>query len=258
MTDSLVMQAWHEYTDKLKEGNRASKAVPRLPGSTGIYLSEATGCPRKASLRILRYKSAPFSAQSQVNMASGIKGEEKIALVLEARGWSLERQYPLQTKYGNGRIDILADIREWDAEYRDKPLILEIKTTTLATLPHLPRAYHVDQCLLYMGFMRQDTGIVPLGEVTYLLKQEHSKSDGVEKVTSFPVEWNPERFAYLISQLDLIDSHVRQNIPVPIELAGLVAPDKPPCLYPNNGKCGYFAHCWGGPVREREQETMEF
>lgn len=248
--DSLVLEAWRNYTGKLREIEQKSKRVPRLPDATGIYLSEATGCPRKASLRLLKYPAAPISKNRQVAMSSGIKGEEKIALVLEAMGWDIERQYPVQTRYGNGRIDVLAHLNADNSTHVDyhNTLIVEIKTSLLSRLKWLPQKDHTDQCLLYMGFMRavfEDADSI-LGEVVYLLKESHdARNDSNEKIVAFPVEWDGERFDYLIGQLDLIDEHVRKRVPVPLELAGSVTPEKPPCAYPNAGQCQYWANCWG-------------
>lgn len=199
-------------------------------------------------------------------MAAGIKGEEKICLVLEAQGWEIQRQYPLQTKYGNGRIDVLARIGDSASIPRlnidDLPLVIEIKTTTIDQLKWLPRVDHVDQCLLYMGIIAGylDDGpplTVPFGEVTYLLKKDH-ENDKEDKITSYPIEWNIERFRYLAAKLELIDSHVRKREPVPLDMCEKTDPAKPPCAYPNAGKCVYWDHCHGKVLTTTEQETAEF
>lgn len=258
--ESLVLEAWRNYTGKLREIEQQAKRVPRLPDATGIYLSEATGCPRKASLRLLRYPAAPISKNRQVAMSSGIKGEEKIALVLEAMGWDIERQYPVQTKYGNGRIDVLAHLgaNPFIINNPTQKLVVEIKTSLLSRLKWLPQRDHVDQCLLYMGFMKVVFENDILGEVVYLLRESHdATTDANEKIACFPVEWDGERFDYLIGQLDLIDEHVRRREPVPLELVSGVQPDKPPCAYPNAGQCQYWSNCWGRTQPTDTHELVE-
>lgn len=260
MTDSLVLKAWRYYTRRQQEDR--NRRIPRLPGSTGIYLSEATGCPRKASLRILKYPASKKSDFSQAAMLSGIKGEEKVILVLEAVGWNVERQHTLQTKYGNGKIDVLADVRDspsLEEEYVDRPVVVEIKTSTIDRQKWLPQRDHMDQCLLYMGLIGEQDGVIPFGEVAYLLKSDHEK-DGDEKFISYPVEWDEARYKYLIGQLDLIDGHVRQGIPVPLELVQPKEQDKPPCNYPKTGKCVYWQVCWGNQanIQHIHQNIMEF
>lgn len=271
-TESLVLKAWRFYGDKKRTSENVR--TPRLPGATGIYLSEATGCPRKASLRLLKYTASARTQFSRQAMDSGIRGEEKIILVLEAVGWNVERQYPLQTKWGNGKIDALVDARDSAALgdfYLDRPIVVEIKTSTLDQLKNLPWESHTDQCLLYMGLVAyEDYGrpsskdnptfesFIPFGEVTYLLKRSHDDNTGVgEKVVSFPVPWNEARFKYLTDKLDLIQDHVKRGIPVPIQLAGEVSKDRPPCQYPNAGKCSFFHHCYGNGNMQT-QHTMEF
>jgi CRISPR/Cas system-associated exonuclease Cas4 (RecB family) len=247
--ESLVMQAWRQYTGKLRDVESRSRSVRRLPGATGIYLSAATGCPRKESLRLLKYTAAPFSAQSKSNMAIGVKSEEKPALVLEAAGWRLKRQEPVQTKYGNGRIDILG------YPPSGEEVIIEIKTSTLGSLNYLPRREHLDQTILYMGFLHEESPTVPLGELIYILRSEQN-GEHKEQIKVFVVEWDRLRFEYLIERLELIDSHVKNGEPVPLEMCKDVAPDKAPCSYPNTGKCVYFEHCWGG-VQLPTQELLE-
>lgn len=257
------MKAWRHYnTQRLSS---TQKYVSRLPGATGIYLSEATGCPRKASLRILKYPAARKSEAQQQAMASGIKGEEKVILVLEAMGWRITRQYTLQTRWGNGKIDALVDARDSVSLgdlYIDRPIVVEVKTTTLDQQKWLPKLDHKDQCLLYMGLLAAEDHQIPFGEVTYLLKPRHDDNDSEkEKIVSYPIAYDQERFLWLISQLDLIDSHVRQKKPVPLELAGYKSPDKVPCQYPNGSRCGYWQICYGNDDREligAGQTVMEF
>jgi hypothetical protein len=261
--ESLVMKAIRYYNTRRLESTQ--RRVPRLPGSTGIYLSEATGCPRKASLRLLKYTAAKHSQYSQTAMLSGIKGEEKIILMLEAAGWNVTRQYTLQTRWGNGKIDALVDARDSASLadiYVDRPIVVEIKTYS-GDIKWLPRREHVDQCLLYMGLLMLEDGQVPFGEVTYLLKKSHDADDDKEndKIASYPVAWNSERFRYLTHQLDLIDDHVKRGEPVPLSLAGEKSADKPPCQYPHAGKCVYFRHCWESNTKvlvASGQTTMEF
>lgn len=258
--ESLVMQAWRKYTNKLVEIDQRARRTPRMDGAVGIYLSEATGCPRKASLRLLKYPAAKRNQYSYQAMASGIKGEEKVALVLEACGWKVRRQEPLVTKYGNGRIDLLVDLDDTTSDLYHTPLmVIEIKTSTLDRLKWLPQKDHVEQCLLYMGVIHHQTAFPPpLGEVVYLLKQAHDATDDQqEKIATFPVAWDEQRFEYLIGQLDLIDTHVRQRTPVPLELAGDVRPDKPPCAYPRAGQCQFWQHCWGQTQVETSDEMVE-
>jgi hypothetical protein len=261
---SLVMKAIRYYNTKRLESTQ--RRVPRLPGSTGIFLSEATGCPRKASLRLLKYTAAKGNEFSQTAMLGGIKGEEKVILILEAAGWDVTRQYTLQTRWGNGKIDALIDARDGVSSapmdlYVDRPIVVEIKTYS-GDIKWLPRREHVDQCLLYMGLLHlEDNGPVPFGEVTYLLKKAHDDDKENDKIASYPVEWNPERFQYLTHQLDLIDDHVKRGEPVPLTLAGEKSADKPPCQYPNAGRCVYYHHCYGAGTRQlvaSGQTTMEF
>jgi hypothetical protein len=181
-------------------------------------------------------------------MDLGVKNEEKIALVLAGAGWHIERQYPLQTKYGNGRIDILAYPPGTAFE-----LVIEIKSTKLDQLKWLPRKEHVQQCLLYMG-IRAQTHPMPLGEVVYILRSENS---GPEKVTAYTVEWDKEEFKRLLEKLDLIDTYVKESQPVPIEMCGDMKKDKPPCKYSENNHCQYWLHCYGDGKRYPEQELFD-
>jgi Holliday junction resolvase-like predicted endonuclease len=242
-----------------------------LPGATGIYLSEATGCPRKATLRLLKYPAAALSAQSRVNITSGMKGEEKVALVLEAAGWSVHRQAPIQTRFGNGKIDLLAqETPRFTADPVGREVIVEVKTSTLGALNWLPRAEHVDQALLYQGYtalrrlgladerapalvgevVTNTEGVFLPTEVVYLLRADHSDAatgDAVDKeqIVAFPVPWDRARWLHLIGQLELIDAHKRRGVPVPLDLAGERDPGTAPCAYPHTGRCVFWEHCWG-------------
>lgn len=272
--ESLVLRAvrWHAQRRQTADNQR----IGLLPGANRIYLSEATGCPRKASLRLLKYPASQRSQFSQQAMASGLRGEEKILLLLEAAGFDVQRQYPVQTKWGNGKIDAFCNPIEsasTEGLYLDRPLVVEIKTSKIDHVNRLPWEDHKDQCLLYMGLIagyhdylisstdRDFNGQIPYGEVTYVLKKEHTDDVSEEKITSYPVEWNAARFQYLINKLDLIDTWVRQRKPVPMELAGKRDKDRIPCQYPNAGKCAYWNVCYGGENSDTmaaEQAVMEF
>lgn len=245
---SLVMDAWRQYTGTLRESDHRARSTPRRPGAVGIYLSAATGCPRRESFRLLKYPAERTSADKQAIFDIGIRSEEKIALVLAGAGWKIERQYPLQTGWGNGRIDILAYPPGLDRE-----LIIEIKSTKLDQLKWLPRKEHVQQCLLYMGEWAQ-THPMPLGEVVYVLRAENG---GTEKVTAYPVEWNADEFKRLMDKLNLIEQYVKDGEPVPIEMCGDVKSDKPPCKYSENNRCQYWLHCWGNGQRYPQQELFD-
>lgn len=267
-TESLVLRAIRWHAERRNAAN--DQRIQRLPGANRIYLSEATGCPRKASLRLLKYPASQRSQFSQQAMASGLRGEEKVILMLEAAGWDVNRQHPVQTKWGNGKIDAYC-IPDYD-DLLDRPLVVEIKTSKLDMVQRLPWPDHKDQCLLYMGLMANYhvylenstdldfNGAIPFGEVTYLLKQDHSDDNSEERITSYPIQWDAARFQYLIGQLDLIDTHVRKGEPVPLELAGKKAKDRIPCVYPNAGKCAYWNVCYGdaGGSVAAGQTVMEF
>jgi hypothetical protein len=182
-------------------------------------------------------------------MDLGVRNEEKIALVLAGAGWHIERQYPIQTKYGNGRIDILAYPPGTPFE-----LVIEIKSTKLERLKWLPQKEHIQQCLLYMGILREQNFTSPIGEVVYILRSENN---GPEKVTAYTVEWDADEFKRLIDKLDLINEYIKTGEPVPISKCGDIRKDKPPCTYSENNRCQYFLHCYGDGKRYPEQELFD-
>lgn len=253
--DSVVMRTWKEYAARINDQKTRARRTPRLDGSNRIYLSAITGCPRKETLRILGYKRTDHSAASLVNMQSGIKGEEKVAVVLEANGYQVTRQYVVQTIYGNGQADIYAT-----HSTLEHPLIVEVKTSTFSRMQYLPQRDHLDQALLYIGFLK-----LPRAELVYLLKQSHDDASGDEKIVSYVVEHDEIRFNELVTILDAVDLAVklRQPLPVPSEYES----NKSPCEYPGTGRCVYWENCYGmtavrlenKPMIESTQEgTVEF
>jgi hypothetical protein len=227
---SRVQPVWHQYLTRLQQAEQQARATPRLPGAVGVVLSDAVVCARRASLRALRVPAAAPSAAALASMQAGVQAEERLALLLEAHGWHLARQVPVQTPYGNGRIDLVV--------HQPHRLLLEIKTVALTSLPYLPRPEHVDQLLLYMGYYPADTPWE--GELVYWLRSETQP----DQLKAFAVAWDAARFAQLTDRLALIAQYVQQEQAVPLTACPEMQAHRPPCRYSAANRCAYWAHCW--------------
>lgn len=257
----VVDSVWRRYLARIQEAQRVR--TPHLPQSAHIYLSEATGCERKATLRLLRYPAAEHSYQSQLNIRGGLTGEEKVAVVLEAEGCTVVRQVGVQTEYGNGKIDLL--VYAPSSTHEEDGVIVEVKTSTVDKAPWLPRREHVDQVLLYQAFYQSvrltpdvRTWQVLPAELVYLLRTLDADGqvvEGGDKLQTYPVAWDAERFLGLEARLRAIRDGVQAGEPLPIPPT--YTPGSPPCAFPHTGRCVYWAHCWGtarmgGPDRTPE------
>jgi hypothetical protein len=251
---TLTDRLWRHYKQRLSVIEQASRRAPRHPAGGRVYLSEATGCGRKATLRLLRFQATPFSGQSNANIARGLHDEEIIALIYEAHGYRVTRQAPVITPYGNGKIDVLVQERQREGT-SIAPVIVEAKSATSEQQRWLPREHHVAQALLYLGFYVPEGGDIvhptavahQLGytaEVAYYLND-------IEQVIAYAVEWDPEAFAHLERALAKIDTAHRAGVPLPVP--GNYADNKPPCEFPNTGRCQYWEHCWGTRAVTPEQ-----
>jgi hypothetical protein len=153
------------HTAALAEARTQNTFDPRE-----IRLSAAGGCPRKQTLRILGYPADEPDTQQLSIFQTGHYWEDYIAQLWESRyPGQVQRQVPVDTKYGTGHIDI------WVEPLRH---LVESKTTKAARRADLPLAEHVDQVHLYLHFWGQARGAT--AEIAYVIKE-------TGEVLTFPV-----------------------------------------------------------------------
>lgn len=242
-----------------QEPPRAARKGGYDPGRA-IYLSEAGGCERKSTLRLLRFpQDQPTDAQ-RASWARGLLWESYLTLLWAA--WypkRTARQANVRTPYGNGKIDLFVNYDAPDSlracaaeptavEYimgcqqrGEYPHILEIKTKEAKAKPFLPDPAHVNQTLMYMHFYEcieingvQYKGPRPTGELAYGIIDTN-------EVLSFPVEYDAERANELEAWLQRVQQATWARTPLPIP--GDYAPDHYPCGG-ESWRCNFARHCW--------------
>lgn len=210
----------------------AHQSRRRAFASTEIRLSEAGGCARRQTLRILGYPAAPHSERQLAIFSVGDLWEDWLAAIWQRRyPGQVERQVGVPTPFGTGHIDL------WVAPER---LIVECKTTREASRPYLPLAEHVSQVTLYLHYWGLERDAA--AEIAYVLKE-------TGEVISIPVEYDADRAARLVRRLERIQQAVTAGTPLPVPTR--YAADRFPCAW-KDGRCQYWQHCWGGKDGSRD------
>jgi CRISPR/Cas system-associated exonuclease Cas4 (RecB family) len=203
---------------------------PKLPRHPiGMWPSEMGGCPRKTTLRLLNYKPADRTGGEVQTMNFGKIFESYVtALWRNQYTGIIERQVPVLTPYGNGKIDLYLP---------ELPKLIEVKTTNWARKDYLPNPSHVDQLLLYMAFFAE-WNTANAGELAY------GFSDNEDVLQSFVIPYNQERVNELVNWAEQVKCAKDTKTPPPVPEP--YHPEKFPCgwLGKNPGRCEYFAFCW--------------
>ncbi|BDG61893.1 PD-(D/E)XK nuclease family protein [Caldinitratiruptor microaerophilus] len=190
-----------------------------------IRLSEAGGCPRKQTLRILGYPAEEVTDRQLGIFEAGDYWEDYLF-----HTWSelyprrVRRQVPVRTPYGVGHIDL------WVAPERH---IVECKTTQAKSRDYLPMDQHLAQVQMYLHFWGRHRSAT--AEVAYVIKE-------TAEVVSFPVQYNRYWAEELEEGLRRIAQHVTEGRPAPVPEG--YSPDSFPCGW-GDGRCPYWSHCWG-------------
>jgi hypothetical protein len=215
------------HTAALAEARTQNTFDPRE-----IRLSAAGGCPRKQTLRILGYPADEPDTQQLSIFQTGHYWEDYIAQLWESRyPGQVQRQVPVDTKYGTGHIDI------WVEPLRH---LVESKTTKAARRADLPLAEHVDQVHLYLHFWGQARGAT--AEIAYVIKE-------TGEVLTFPVVYEPARIPRLLAALNAIMVAVTVD-ETPLTVPRDYQPHQFPCgWFTADGhlhRCKFWRHCWAG------------
>lgn len=203
---------------------------PRHP--VGMYPSEIGGCPRKTTLRLMGMQPKERSDREQNTMNFGKIFEAYVGSVWRGSyPGIIERQVPVITPYGNGKIDF------W---IPDLPRLIEVKTTNWARKDYLPNPSHIDQLLLYMAYFRDFGPYIhdTPGELCY------GFSDNEDIVQSFEIPYNLERVNQLLAWCESVKRAVKDRKAPSIPAT--YHPERFPCgwLGKSPGRCEYFAFCW--------------
>lgn len=203
--------------------------LPRHP--VGMYPSEIGGCPRKTTLRLMGMKPADRPGAEQHPMNFGKIFEAYIGCVWRGSyPGVIERQVPVVTPYGNGKIDY------W---IPDLPRLIEVKATNWARKDYLPNPSHVDQLLLYMAFFADYQPYLRFpGELCY----GFSDNEGV--LISFEIPYNQGRVDQLLAWCESVKTCVNARKPPPVPMA--YDAEHFPCSWKGKtpGFCEYFQLCW--------------
>lgn len=255
----LMLTTQEMYERWTKEPPYTRRRGAYDPGRA-IYLSEAGGCARRTTLRLLKYPQAPASDAQRASWGRGLLWESYLTLLWSA--WHpkrVARQALVQTPYGNGKIDIFVN---YDLPMADPgsgelptlhPHIVEVKTKEAKAKPWLPTEEHLNQLTMYLHFYNNISidgaayvGPRPTGELVYGIVDTN-------EVLSFAVAYDAERAARLIAWLDSVQQAVWKRAPllVPSEYA----PDKFPCGG-ESWACNYAAHCWGADAAGDEEAQL--
>lgn len=198
----------------------------------GMWPSEIGGCPRKTTLRLMGIRPKERTDREQNTMNFG-KVFEQYVCTLWRGSYSgvIERQVPVVTPYGNGKIDL------W---IPDEPRLIEVKTTSWARKDYLPNPSHIDQLLLYMAYFEDFQPYVSTipGELCY------GFSDNEDVLVSFSVVFDIDRVNVLLAWCEGVKTAVRARKAPPIPEN--YHPEHYPCgwLGKNPGRCEYFDSCW--------------
>lgn len=216
----------------LIQGRGFEPVRPRPPRhQVGMYPSEIGGCPRKTTLRLMGMKPAERTAGEKDTMNFGNVFEQYIGTLWRGSYEGvIERQVPVVTPYGNGKIDF------WIPAL---PRLIEVKTTNWARKDYLPNPSHVDQLLLYMAYLPeyQEHLSVP-GELCY------GFSDHEDVIQSFQISFNLDRVNQLLAWcFDVKSAVALRKAP---SIPDGYHPEKFPCgwLGKKPGRCEYFDYCW--------------
>lgn len=207
-----------------------------------IRLSAAGGCPRKQTLRILGYPADEPDTQQLSIFHAGHYWEEYIAQLWESRyPGQVQRQVPVETKYGTGHIDIWVE-----------PLhhLVECKTTKAARRHELPLDEHLDQVNLYLHFHDPHA----TAEIVYVIKETGD-------VLAFPVAYDPTRIPRLLAVLKAITIAVTID-ETPLSVPQDYRPHQFPCAWFTPGghlrRCEFWAHCWDArDIHREDPQTVD-
>jgi len=232
-----TLDLWRKRQEKPK--HQYTKPYDPSP-SKHLHLSQAGGCARKETLRLLGYPAEPTPSTMQERWDQGKFWEEFVAALWQAEyGSEIMRQVPLETDYGIGYIDVLRI--QTGTRLDDDPVsgyhIIEIKTTTSDKRNWLPDKGYIDQLMLYGHFFGEHHTNVTL-ELVYFVMD-------TREILSYPVEMDRERVGVLLSWLHMVQFAVQDKDPLPVQ-AGY-RPNKFPCSWLTAkvpGHCAFYDHCW--------------
>jgi hypothetical protein len=213
--------------------SRSFEALRPKPGRhpVGMWPSEIGGCPRKTTLRLMGMQPKERSDREQNTMNFGKIFEQYVGSVWRGSyDGVIERQVPVVTPYGNGKIDF------W---IPGLPQLIEVKTTNWARKDYLPNPSHIDQLLLYMAYFVDYQPYLHIpGELCY------GFSDNEDVIQSFTVPFDIDRVNQLLAWCEEVKTAARARKAPPIPDA--YHPEKFPCgwLGKNPGRCEYFDFCW--------------